>query len=104
MAEKDNPYPDLTIEKLRKVIEDVYNEPHIAKHQEAIDRMYQNMSPEARVQFNDALRAEFNRRNEREFMFGEKKEELKEEDLKELAAGFEKEVNDFNPIYKGKTR
>lgn len=49
-------YPNLTLEKLKEIIEEVYNQPRIKNEFDWIERMYQNMSPENKKLFNEALR------------------------------------------------
>jgi DNA-binding MarR family transcriptional regulator len=61
-----NPYGTLTLKKLKAVIEEIFSDGIIARKQDQTDRMYQNMTPEGRQLFNDALKAQFDKQTEQE--------------------------------------
>lgn len=53
-------YPDLTLEKLRKIIEDLFNDRKTRDYFNSMDLFYQRLSPENRKIFDEALLNEAN--------------------------------------------
>lgn len=48
-------YPKLTLDKLKQIIIEVFNQPRVKNKFNQIERLYENMSPENRKLFDDAL-------------------------------------------------